>query len=140
MISIYLYILHIHGMNIYVYIYVLYIEIGNVHPFQYSCLRNPMDREPGRLQSSGLQRVRHNRMTDHTHTHSSYVYIYILHIYLSWIFIFYLSLYILHHKANIQKPQFFQPMLLMTMGTKQNIKCCFPDLSLCSMVFSSSHV
>lgn len=35
----------------------------------------------------------------------SYIYIYILHIYLSCIFIFYL--YILHNKANIQKPKFF---------------------------------
>ena len=29
-------------------------------PPQYSCLGNPMDREPGGLQSMGLQRVRHD--------------------------------------------------------------------------------
>ena len=28
------------------------------NPLQYSCLENPMDREPGRLQPIGLQRVR----------------------------------------------------------------------------------
>ena len=28
---------------------------GNGSPFQYSCLRNPMDREPGGLQSTGSQ-------------------------------------------------------------------------------------
>ena len=27
---------------------------GNGHPLQYSCLENPMDREPGGLQSTGL--------------------------------------------------------------------------------------
>ena len=31
---------------------------GNGNPLQYSCLENPMDRGPGRLQSIGLQRVR----------------------------------------------------------------------------------
>ena len=29
---------------------------GNGNPFQYSCLGNPMDREPGELQSMGLQK------------------------------------------------------------------------------------
>ena len=29
----------------------------NGNPLQYSCLKNPMDREPGRLQSMGSQRV-----------------------------------------------------------------------------------
>ena len=29
----------------------------NGNPLQYSCLENPMDREPGRLQSMGSQRV-----------------------------------------------------------------------------------
>ena len=33
---------------------------GNGNPFQYSCLGNPMDKEPGRLQSMGLQRVGHD--------------------------------------------------------------------------------
>ena len=33
---------------------------GNGNPLQYSCLENSMDREPGRLQSIGLQKVRHN--------------------------------------------------------------------------------
>jgi len=28
---------------------------GNGNPLQYSCLENPMDREPGGLQSTGLQ-------------------------------------------------------------------------------------
>ena len=28
---------------------------GNGNPLQYSCLENPMDEEPGRLQSMGLQ-------------------------------------------------------------------------------------
>ena len=30
---------------------------GNGTPLQYSCLENPMDKEPGRLQSMGLLRV-----------------------------------------------------------------------------------
>ena len=33
---------------------------GHGNPLQYSCLDNPMGREPGRLQSMGLQRVRHD--------------------------------------------------------------------------------
>ena len=33
---------------------------GNGNPFQYSCLENPMDREAGRLQSMGSQRIRHD--------------------------------------------------------------------------------
>ena len=33
---------------------------GNGNPFQYSCLENSMDREPGGIQSMGLQRVGHN--------------------------------------------------------------------------------
>ena len=32
---------------------------GNGNPLQYSCLENPME-EPGRLQSMGSQRVRHD--------------------------------------------------------------------------------
>ena len=31
---------------------------GNGTPLQYSCLENPMDEEPGRLQSMGSLRVR----------------------------------------------------------------------------------
>ena len=27
---------------------------GNGNPFQYYCLQNPMDKEPGRLQSMGM--------------------------------------------------------------------------------------
>ena len=30
---------------------------GYVSPLQYSCLDNPMDKEPGRLQSTGLHKV-----------------------------------------------------------------------------------
>ena len=37
-------------------------EHGN--PPQYSCLENPMDREPGGLQSMRLKRVRHNLVTE----------------------------------------------------------------------------
>ena len=34
---------------------------GNGYPLQYSCLKNSMDmEEPGRLQSMGSQRVRHD--------------------------------------------------------------------------------
>ena len=33
---------------------------GHCNPLQYSCLENPMDREPGRLQSTGSQRVGHD--------------------------------------------------------------------------------
>ena len=33
---------------------------GDGNPLQYSCLENPMAEEPGRLQSVGLQRVRHD--------------------------------------------------------------------------------
>ena len=83
-----------------------------------------MDREAWRAAIHGVTKS-WTRLSDWTHTHSSYVYMYIWHIYLSWIFIFYLSLYSLHHKANIQKPKFFQTMLLMTMGNKQNIKIFF---------------
>ena len=36
-------------------------EGGNGTPLQYSCLENPMNREePGRIQSMGPPRVRHN--------------------------------------------------------------------------------
>ena len=33
---------------------------GHSNPPQYSCLENPMDREPARLQSIGLHKVRHD--------------------------------------------------------------------------------
>ena len=33
------------------------------NPLQYSCLGNTMNREPGRLQSMGLQRAEHNLVT-----------------------------------------------------------------------------
>ena len=33
---------------------------GNGNPLQYSCLENPMDEDPGRLESMGLQRVGHD--------------------------------------------------------------------------------
>ena len=36
-------------------------ESGN--PLQYSCLENPWTEEPGRLQSMGSQRVRHDGAT-----------------------------------------------------------------------------
>ena len=38
-------------------------EEGNGNPLQYSCLENSMDREPGRLQSMGLQRVGYDSVT-----------------------------------------------------------------------------
>ena len=33
---------------------------GNGNPVQYSCLGNPWTGDPGRLWSTGLQRVKHN--------------------------------------------------------------------------------
>ena len=36
---------------------------GNVSPLQYSCLRNPMDREAWWVTVHGLQRVRHDLAT-----------------------------------------------------------------------------
>ena len=41
---------------------------GNGTSLQYSCLENSM--EPGRLQSMGSQRVRHDLAHAHTHTHT----------------------------------------------------------------------
>ena len=38
---------------------------GNDNPLQYSCLETPWMEEPGRLQSMGLQRVRHFNQTQH---------------------------------------------------------------------------
>ena len=37
---------------------------GHGNPLQYACLQNPMDREPGGLQSMGSQRVRHDLATE----------------------------------------------------------------------------
>ena len=37
--------------------------LGN--PFQYSCLENPMNKEPGGLQFMRLQRVRYDWVTKH---------------------------------------------------------------------------
>ena len=37
---------------------------GNGNPLQYSCLENPMAKEPGGLQSMGLQRVGRNLVTE----------------------------------------------------------------------------
>ena len=36
---------------------------GNGNPLEYSCLENPVDREPGGLLSIGSHRVRHNWVT-----------------------------------------------------------------------------
>ena len=38
---------------------------GNGNPLQYSCLKTPWTKEPGRLQSMWLQRVRRNSATEH---------------------------------------------------------------------------
>ena len=46
---------------------------GHGNPVQYSCLESPMDREPGRLQSMGSQRVRHDLVTERTHTHTPHL-------------------------------------------------------------------
>ena len=40
---------------------------GNSNPLQYPCLGNPMVGGAWRLQSMGLQRVRHDRVAKHTH-------------------------------------------------------------------------
>ena len=44
---------------------------GHGNPLQYSCLENPMAEKPGRIQSMGLQRVRHD-WSDLTCMHASY--------------------------------------------------------------------
>ena len=41
---------------------------GNCIPLQYSCLENSMDKEPGRLQSIGSQKVGYNWVAEFTHT------------------------------------------------------------------------
>ena len=45
---------------------------GNGSPFQYSCLKNPMKEESGRLQAMGLRRIRHNRATDQQQQQTKY--------------------------------------------------------------------
>ena len=40
--------------------FTIIIGEGNGTPLQYSCLENPMDGEPGRLQSMGSLRVGHD--------------------------------------------------------------------------------
>ena len=47
-------------------------EEGNGNPLQYSCLENPMDREPGEPQSLGLQRVGHDWVTNTSLYHSTF--------------------------------------------------------------------
>ena len=47
---------------------------GNGYPLQYSCLENPMDREPGGLQSMGSQRVGHN-WSVLARTHNAYIFL-----------------------------------------------------------------
>ena len=42
----------------------------NGNPLQYSCLENSMNKEAGRLQSMGSQRVGHDLVTEHAHTQS----------------------------------------------------------------------
>ena len=44
-------------------------ENGNT--LQYSCLGNPMDSEPGGLQSMRSQIVRHDSVTEHTRTYDA---------------------------------------------------------------------
>ena len=41
---------------------------GHGNPLQYSCLENPHGEEPGRLQSTGWQRIRHDWATKHSTT------------------------------------------------------------------------
>ena len=45
---------------------------GNGNPLQCSCLENPIEEEPGGLQSMGLQSVRHNQATDSNRHNESY--------------------------------------------------------------------
>ena len=42
------------------HVYSRYYGEGNDNPLQYSCLENPMDREPGGLLSIGSHRVGHD--------------------------------------------------------------------------------
>ena len=51
---------------------------GNGNPSSILAWRIPWTEEPGGLQSIGLQRVRHDWVTEHTHTQALSVYIYII--------------------------------------------------------------
>ena len=44
---------------------------GNGNPLQYPCLENPWTEEPGRLQSTGLQRDGHNLVIELTQMEKS---------------------------------------------------------------------
>ena len=46
---------------------------GNGNPLQYTCLENPMDKEPGGLQSIGSQSQKQLKwLNTHTHTHTQF--------------------------------------------------------------------
>ena len=45
-------------------------RVGNGSPLQYSWLKNSLTEEPGRLQSMGLQKVRHVWVRAHMHTYT----------------------------------------------------------------------
>ena len=50
--------------------------VGKGYPLQYSCLGNPMEEEPGGLQSMRLQRVGYDWVTNiHTHIHTMKYYL-----------------------------------------------------------------
>ena len=52
---------------------------GHGNPLQYSCLENPMEEKPGRLQSTGLKKsdkTEHAHIHTHTHTHTHTISIY----------------------------------------------------------------
>ena len=59
-----------------------YVGEGNGNPLQYSCLEIPWIEEPGGLQSTRLQRIRHDWVTQsihtyiymHTYIHTYYIY------------------------------------------------------------------
>ena len=42
-------------------------RVGDGNPFQYSCLENSVDRGAWQATGHGVQRVRHDWMTEHTH-------------------------------------------------------------------------
>ena len=45
----------------------MYYDIVHGNPLQYSCLGNPVDEDPGGLQSVGSPRVSHNLVTKQQH-------------------------------------------------------------------------
>ena len=55
-----LYFCFIFNLNFSLILFLPVIGEGNGNPLQYSCLENPMEEEPGRLQSMGSQRVGHD--------------------------------------------------------------------------------